>query len=157
MNIRLVLFVALAPSIFWLGGCTHTAFKQYTGSQQNWPRAAGAYVDTGYDVPVFYGPPPRPYDVIGYLDAEAWPATDRKVLAAAARRAKTLDADAIVLVDIWSHYTGIVSTVGTTYASSYAINYFAPPLVTGRALPILDDYASAILIRFRDHDAKGMK
>jgi len=150
-------FAALAASMVFVSGCTYTAFKQYTGAQQNWPRAAGAYVDTTYDVPVFYGPPPQPYNVIGYVDADAWPACDRKVIKAAARRAKSLGADAIVLVDVWSHYTGIVSTVGTTYASSYAIDHFAPPLITGTALPILNDYASAILIQFRDHGGKNMK
>lgn len=156
MKTRLFLAPLIASMVF-VSGCTYTAFKQYTGAQQNWPRAAGAYVDTTCDVPVFYGPPPQAYDVVGYLDSETWPSWNRKVITAAARRAKSLGADAIVLVDVWSHYTGIVSTVGTTYASSYALDHFAPPLVTGCALPVLDDYASAVLIRFRDHDAKGMK
>lgn len=150
-SLSAIAFLCLA-----LGGCTTTAFKQYTGSQQSWPISTGAYVSTDTAVPVFYGPPPRSYDVMGFLDTHRWPANDDVVVRKAALSAKGIGADAIVLVNVASHYTGLVSTVGTTYASSYQLEHFAPPLMTGTAVPILDDYAGAILIRFRDGDGKGM-
>ncbi len=52
-----------------LSGCATSDFHQYTGAQQNWPTASGAFVTTKYDVPAYYGPPDRPYIVLGSLDA----------------------------------------------------------------------------------------
>ena len=52
-----------------LTSCASQDFHQYTGVQQNWPTASGTFVSTKYDVPAYYGPPNRPYIVLGSLDA----------------------------------------------------------------------------------------
>jgi len=52
-----------------LTSCASQDFHQYTGVQQNWPTASGTFVSTKYGVPAYYGPPNRPYIVLGSLDA----------------------------------------------------------------------------------------
>src|SRR5438132_10137132 len=83
--------VMLATCVL-LEGCAMAAFTPYRGAQQNWPVAAGAFVDNKYAVPVFFGPPNRSYDVIGYLNAETAPVRSRRgaVIAFMARRAQEL-------------------------------------------------------------------
>jgi hypothetical protein len=56
-----------------LAGCATADFTPYVGAQQNWPTARGAIVASEYAVPAYYGYPPRPYIVLGYLDATTAP------------------------------------------------------------------------------------
>jgi len=60
------LFAMLVALLLW--GCATSDFHQYTGAQQNWPTASGAFVSNKYDVPAYYGLPSRPYIVLGSLD-----------------------------------------------------------------------------------------
>jgi hypothetical protein len=65
-----------------LAGCATADFTPYVGAQQNWLTSSGAFVQTieagnglmseggRYKLPVYFGPPNKPYRVIGYLDAE---------------------------------------------------------------------------------------
>src|SRR5437763_2248845 len=66
-----------------LTGCATADFTPYTGAQQKWPTAPGAFVQVveaghgpmaeggAYKLPVYFGPPNRPYRVIGSIDAES--------------------------------------------------------------------------------------
>jgi hypothetical protein len=88
----------------------------YQGAQQNWPTAKGAFVSKKWDVPVYYGPPDRPYIVLGSLDAHSQvqgmlnsPTEDIWV---AARRAKELGGDAIIVLNRNSENLGTVSSAG---------------------------------------------
>ena len=81
-----------------LSGCATADFHQYTGAQQNWPTASGAFVTTKYDVPAYYGPPDRPYIVLGSLDATTNRGIGQDEASAvqdAARVAKRMGANAI--------------------------------------------------------------
>ena len=65
-----------------LSGCTTADFTPYVGEQQRWPTAKGAFVTTinsydgpgrsgtgkQYTLPVYFGPPNRPYAVLGSVD-----------------------------------------------------------------------------------------
>ena len=66
---RLGFLLVTLALVAMLSGCATSDFHQYTGAQQNWPIASGAFVTTKYDVPAYYGPPDRPYIVLGSLDA----------------------------------------------------------------------------------------
>ena len=59
-----------------LSGCAIADFTPYSGGQQNWPTATGAFVKTDYAVPAYLGYPNRPYNVIGYLDTTTAPIRD---------------------------------------------------------------------------------
>ena len=53
-----------------LTACESNDFHAYQGQQQHWPTATGAFIDTKYAVPAYYGYPPRPYTVLGSSDEE---------------------------------------------------------------------------------------
>jgi len=67
-----------------LTGCATADFTPYVGEQQKWPTAKGVFVTsinsydgpgrsgTGqqYTLPVYFGPPNRPYHVLGSVDVD---------------------------------------------------------------------------------------
>jgi hypothetical protein len=94
-----------------LTGCAVADFIPYSGQQQNWPTQPGSFVNTSYAIPAYISSyPNRPYNVIGYLDATTAPVRRRGVVAFAARRAKELGADAIVVLSQGTEYAGTVTT-----------------------------------------------
>jgi hypothetical protein len=148
-----VLFFALL-----LAACAEADFKPYVGQQQDWPTAPGAIVDTRHVVPVYYGALPRPYRVLGYLEATTAPVRRRDTINFSARRAKEMGGDAIIVLSEGSQYVGTYSSgsatgygtytgqqigntvygSGTTYASGSSMSF---PMFGGRA--------SVIVIKFR--------
>jgi hypothetical protein len=80
MKLRPVVLLALL-----LSGCATADFSPYVGEQQKWPTAKGAFVTTinsydgpgrsgtgkQYTLPVYFGPPNRPYAVLGSIDVDA--------------------------------------------------------------------------------------
>jgi hypothetical protein len=77
-------------------GCASHEFHPYVGQQQKWPTSPGAFVDSQYAVPVYYGYPAQPYTVIGYLEDTSHGRFSNAV-EDAAKSAKQLGADAIVV------------------------------------------------------------
>src|SRR5437588_6301253 len=77
------LLIALMPAAV-LTGCATADFTPYVGEQQKWPTAKGAFVTTinsydgpgrsgtgqQYTLPVYFGPPNRPYIVLGSVDID---------------------------------------------------------------------------------------
>jgi hypothetical protein len=114
-----------------LTSCTTSNFTPYEGAQ-NWPLSQGALVDRKYAVPVYYGPPPQPYTVMGSL--EIGNATAGTEVGAAAIQAKKLGADAIVVLKHGSSQIGTYSTAsatayrGTAYGSGISV-----PIIAGAA------------------------
>src|SRR5436190_11953972 len=67
-----------------LTGCATADFTPYEGAQQKWPTSSGAFVRTinsydgpgrsgtgqQYTLPVYFGPPNRPYIVLGSVDVD---------------------------------------------------------------------------------------
>ena len=80
---RFPLTIALLASAV-LSGCATADFTPYVGEQQRWPTAKGAFVTTidsydgpgrsgtgqQYTLPVYFGPPNRPYVVLGSVDVD---------------------------------------------------------------------------------------
>jgi len=54
-------------------GCANVEYTSYSGTQQNWPVASGSFVQRKFDLPVYFGPPDRPYRVLGYMETESAP------------------------------------------------------------------------------------
>ncbi len=157
---RLVAGVVLATA---LAGCTTADFTPYAGAQQHWPTASGSFVNSNYKIPVYMGPPNRPYIVLGYIDTEApYGLLNRhQSITEAVDESVKRGADAIVLL------TSGVNTVGsatfgsaqwdssTTTTGGLYGNYFnAQSRTTGNAsgssftAPIRRGYARAIAIKF---------
>src|SRR5262245_11203949 len=80
-----------------LTGCAVADCTPYHGAPQNGPTASGAFGNNQYAVPAYYGYPPRPDIVLGYLDATTAPIRRRGVVAFAAQRAKETGSDAIIV------------------------------------------------------------
>src|SRR5216684_1155926 len=110
-----------------LSGCATSDFKPYSGAQQEWPTAPGGFIETKYAVPTYYGPPPRHYEILGYLDATAAPIRKRGVVRYASSRAKDLGGDAIIVLQEGAEYRG-------TYSSGEA-NTSAVSAATTKAIP----------------------
>ena len=103
-----------------LTSCASQDFHQYTGVQQNWPTASGTFVSTKYDVPAYYGPPNRPYIVLGSLDATTVQGIGQNAESAvqdAAHVAKRMGADAIIAIGSGREQTG-TSSIGTVSTNS---------------------------------------
>jgi hypothetical protein len=65
---------ALCAAVLVFSGCWAVGdYHAYVGMQKTWPTSAGSYADTVDGIPVFYNFPPRPYVVLGYLDAKTAP------------------------------------------------------------------------------------
>ena len=90
-----------------LASCTTSNFTPCEGAQ-NSPVSQGALVDRKYAVPVYYGPPPQPYIVMGSLDVGN--TTAGTEVGATANKAKQLGADAIIVM---RHGTSQVGTYST--------------------------------------------
>jgi hypothetical protein len=60
--------------IVWVAGmlcsCTQVNYTAYVGQQQEWPFATGATVQHDFTLPVYQGPPDRPYRVLGWVQVE---------------------------------------------------------------------------------------
>jgi hypothetical protein len=123
-------------------------FTPYRGAQQKWPVAAGAFVDNKYAVPVFFGPPNRPYEVIGYLNAETAPVRSRRdrVIAFMARRAQEVGGNGLIVLGTDRQYVGSVSSSsvsGNVYGQGFSATSF------GTTTPLFGGQGDAVVIRLR--------
>src|SRR5947209_7785934 len=130
-----------------LAGCAVADFTPYRGAQQNWPVAPGTFFDNKYAVPVFFGPPNRPYDVIGYLPAETAPVRSRRgaVIAFMARRAQELGGNELIVLGTNRQYVGSVSSSsvsGNVYGQGFTATGF------GTTTPMFGGQGDAVVIRF---------
>jgi len=131
-----------------LAGCAAADFTPYRGAQQNWPVATGAFVDNKHAVPVFFGPPNRPYDVIGYLNADTAPVRSRRgaVIAFMARRAQELGGNGLIVLGTNRQYVGSVSSSsvsGNVYGQGFTATGF------GTTTPMFGGQGDAVVIRLR--------
>ncbi len=144
--------------VLMLSGCAIADFRPYSGAQQNWPTAPGAFMETNNAVPTYFGPPSRPYEVLGYLDATTAPIRRRGVVRFAASRAKQSGGDAIIVLQEGSQYVGTYSS-GSAYTSGSANGYTsgntfygrgtATTSYSGNSFPMFAGRASVIVIKFK--------
>ena len=141
-------FLLCLFAVALLAGCATADFTPYRGAQQNWPVATGAFVDNKYAVPVFFGAPNRPYDVLGYLNAETAPVRSRRgaVIAFMARRAQEVGGNGLIVLGTNRQYVGSVSSssvTGNVYGQGFTATGF------GTTTPLFGGQGDAVVIRFR--------
>jgi hypothetical protein len=107
----LFLFVYCCTAL-GLSSCAIGDYHAYVGAQKTWPTSAGSYVDTVEGIPIFYGFPPRPYVVLGHLEAKTAPIRRHTRFSFAARRAKALGADAIIALNKEGEDEKVAKTFG---------------------------------------------
>lgn len=160
--LNILRYIALSAGIFGLSGCAVAEFTPYSGAQQNWPTAPGAFVANQYAVPAYYGYPQRPYIVLGYLDATTAPVRRRGVVEFAARRAKEIGGDAIIVQNSGAQYAGTYSSGGAVTSGNYTGTYvvggrygsvsssgFATTNAWGSSVPLFAGKASVLIIKFK--------
>jgi hypothetical protein len=86
-----------------LCGCADVEYTAYSGAQQNWPVASGSFVQQKFALPVYLGPPDRPYRVLGYMETESaplvvWETGKSESIKPAVKEAMKHGADAVVLL-----------------------------------------------------------
>jgi len=115
---------AIVALTITMASCATADFHQYTGVQQNWPTSSGTFVSTKYDVPAYYGPPNRPYIVLGSLDVTTGPPGGNLATRAedgiefAAGKAKKMGGDAIIVQRYGKVRAGSVSMASASTNSS---------------------------------------
>jgi hypothetical protein len=142
-------FLAAAIIATLVSSCAIADFTTYSGQQQNWPTQPGSFVATQYAIPAYiHSYPDRPYNVIGYLDATTAPIRRRGVIGFAARRAKELGADAIIVLAEGSEYAGTVTTGNAfTNGSFYPGGFNATTTGTNVSVPLIFGKAQVIAIK----------
>jgi len=138
--------LCIAAAVF--SGCAAADFTPYSGLQQNWPTQPGGFVSMKYVIPAYiYSWPSNPYVILGYLDARTAPIRRRGVVAFAARRARRLGADAIIVMQQGQEFPATVSNGSafsagnahrrrftvTTTGTGYSAQGYSAPLVLGKA------------------------
>jgi hypothetical protein len=92
-------------------------YTAYSGGQQNWPVASGSFVQRKFDLPVYFGPPARPYRVLGYMETESaplavWETGKSESIKPAVKEAIKHGANALVLLASGTNISG-----STTFSS----------------------------------------
>ena len=149
MKIVPLLLVCLSGLL--LCGCVSTYhFTPYVGEQQNWKTASGCFMETNGALPVYYGLPPKPYNVIGMMICNA------NSLGMASRDARAHGGEAMVLTDEKTMQRGSVSIGGgsSTYASgSYGYGNFNGSSHTFASpsynVPVSNTFETFAVIKFK--------
>ena len=104
MNMKNVL---LSLALLLLSGCGTTAFHPYVGQQQNWPTSPGGFVNSYEGMPVYLTWPPRPYIVLGSMDAAvSTRLIDPSLMHVVVSQARQLGADAVIVLHRGGAYAG---------------------------------------------------
>jgi hypothetical protein len=132
------------------GGCASANFTPYQGAQQQWPTAPGGFVETKHAVPVYYGPPPRPYDVLGHIDATTAPVRRHDVVPYAASQAKERGGDAIIVMQEGTEYAGTWMNGNARTSGTVSGNRFdGNTSYQSTATPMFKGKASVLVIKFK--------
>ena len=118
------ILVAWIASLFC--SCTQVNYTAYVGQQQDWPFATGAAVRREFALPVYQGPPDRPYRVLGWVQVEnarrgMWRRSGGVEFAV--REAARRGADAVILLPSQTGVSGRSVPVGEGQARVIAIKF----------------------------------
>jgi hypothetical protein len=149
-----------------LTSCATADFSPYVGAQQKWPVASGSFVQRKFDLPVYFGPPDRPYIVLGYMDTQSaplaiWESGKDESIKPAVKEAARRGADALILLGNETSGRGTITSSSANWNSNtqlsggvYGNNFYGNSNTTGNAFGssfssnIRYGHARAIAIKF---------
>jgi hypothetical protein len=147
-------------------GCANVEYTAYSGAQQKWPVASGSFVQNRFDLPVYFGPPDKPYMVLGYMETESaplsiWETGKNESIKPAVKEAINHGADAVILLADGTNATGSTTFSSgqwgsntTTTGGVYGDYFNGQSQTTGAGFgssttfPIRKGYARVIAIKF---------
>ena len=101
-------------------------YTAYVGQQQDWPFATGVIVQRRFALPVYQGPPDRPYRILGWVQVEnARGALWRKSggVDFAVKEAAKHGADAVILLENRANNSETLAPTREGYARVIAIKF----------------------------------
>jgi len=116
----------LASITLVICGCTQVNYTAYVGQQQDWPFATGVIVQRRFALPVYQGPPDRPYRILGWVQVEnARGALWRKSggVDFAVKEAAKHGADAVILLENRANNSETLAPTREGYARVIAIKF----------------------------------
>lgn len=99
-----------AACVLVLGGCATATFTPLEGKPKPGALGKNAKVNTDWDLPIYSGPPSRPYVVIGMIEADAGEGGIDGLTRAAIREAEANGADGLIVVSADRQVTGVMTT-----------------------------------------------
>ena len=105
-----------------LCGCTQVNYTSYVGQQQDWPFATGVVVQRQFALPVYQGPPDRPYRILGWVRVDNARSKVRGLKFAVAEAARR-GADAVILLNNQTPATPATTSDSETAARVIAIKF----------------------------------
>lgn len=116
----------------FLWSCTEVNYTRYVGQQQEWAFATGAAVQRQFSLPVYQGPPDRPYRVLGWIRVENARNKARGLRVAVAEAARR-GADAVILLNNTAPIS--VQPAREENARVIAIKFLPPAIEAAPAAP----------------------
>ncbi len=145
----------LLPLVCALGllatGCVATYnYTSYVGEQQVWKTSSGSFVDTSGCLPIYYGYPSKPYQILGLTVCNA------NSVGMAARNAKNHGGEALILWDTKTVDGGSVNIGGhsSTYSTGNIAygNYYGSSQTYSSpsySVPIVRTFETFAVIKFK--------
>ena len=128
-----------------LTSCAGADFSPYVGAQQHWPTSTGSFVQRKYGLPIYFGPPERPYIVLGYIDSKSaglavWEEGTYESIKPAIKAAIQRGADAIIVLGSNTRTAGTINSSFSNWNSNtqfsggvYGNNFSGNANTTGNA------------------------
>ena len=110
-----------------LSGCAYVQYTPYEGRSAS-PMSEGAFVDRSYALPIYKGLPPRPYTVLGFIEASERRMSFEGCYHAAVRAAKERGADAVLFFQKGQQYAGTVGGGSISSSTFYSGQASATPI-----------------------------
>ncbi len=137
---RIPLALLFASGLLFAGCATHTTYLPWEGSQ-HWSVSDGAFVNRQYRLPIYSGPPGRPYEVLGLVRVQVHGQPEHD----AVREAVKHGADALFP---YSSEKSAAGTYGYSATEHFGWGPYSASVTQTSSHPRINEVVSYLAIRF---------